>query len=304
MPTMDFRVDLEVFRGPLDLLLYLVRKHEVEITDLPISLITEQYVRYLDVLEHLDVNAAGDFLEMASTLTEIKSRLVLPHGDEAELELDDPRQELVRQLLEYKQFKDAASMLDERSRAWQEHFPRMAPDTPPQNRDVAHESLQEVELWDLVSALGRVMRDNLGGPTSNIVYDDTPIHVYMSRVHTHLKDRGRLAFSDLFERGMHKSSVVGIFLALLELVRHHAVRAEQNDLFGEIWLVPGDNPQDVDFSAADTYEHKPATADAAPAIEASEATPEVASPPGATTPTEEQVTDPSASEQSSRRRPR
>ncbi|MBX3414329.1 MAG: segregation/condensation protein A [Pirellulales bacterium] len=265
---MDFRVDLEVFRGPLDLLLYLVRKHEVEITDLPVSLITEQYVRYLDVIEHLDVNAAGDFLEMASTLAEIKSRLVLPHGDEGELELEDPRQELVRQLLEYKQFKDAASMLDERSRAWQEHFPRVAPDAPPQNRDLAHESLQEVELWDLVSALGRVMRDNLGGPTSNIVYDDTPIHVYMSRVHTRLNERGRLAFSDLFERGMHKSRVVGIFLALLELVRHHSVRAEQNELFGEIWLVPGENRrEDVDFSGADSYEHQPATNSAEPVVE-------------------------------------
>jgi segregation and condensation protein A len=260
---MDFRVDLEVFRGPLDLLLYLVRKHEVEITDLPISLITSQYVEYLDVLEHLDVNAAGDFLEMASTLTEIKSRMVLPHGEEGELELEDPRQELVRQLLEYKKFKDAASVLDERSRAWQEHLPRVAADVPPQSRDLAQESLHEVELWDLVSALGRVMSDNLGGPTSNIVYDDTPIHVYMSRVHTRMGERGRLAFSELFEPGMHKSTLVGIFLALLELVRHHAVRAEQNDLFGEIWLVPGEAPEvDLDFSAVDTYEHKPGENDA------------------------------------------
>ncbi len=94
----SFRVELDVFRGPLDLLLYLVRKHEVEIVDIPIAPITDQFLEYLAVLEQLDVNAVGDFLEMASTLIEIKSRLVLPRGGEVEDELDDPRQELVRRL--------------------------------------------------------------------------------------------------------------------------------------------------------------------------------------------------------------
>src|SRR5262249_12936283 len=99
---MDFRVDLDVFRGPLDLLLYLVRKPEVEIVDIPIAPITEQFLEYLAVLEQLDVNGVGDFLEMASTLIEIKSRMVLPRGGEVDDPLDDPRQELVRRLLEYK----------------------------------------------------------------------------------------------------------------------------------------------------------------------------------------------------------
>ena len=116
---MDFRVDLELFRGPLDLLLYLVRKHEVEIVDIPIAPIAEQFLEYLAVLEQLDVNAAGDFLDMASTLIEIKSRMVLPRGGEVEDELADPREQLVERLLEYKKFKDAASMLDERGREWQ-----------------------------------------------------------------------------------------------------------------------------------------------------------------------------------------
>src|ERR1044071_7046864 len=110
---MDFHVDLEIFRGPLDLLLYLVRKHEVEIVDIPIAPITEQFLEYLTLLQQLDVNAAGDFLDMASTLIEIKSRMVLPRAGEVEDELSDPRQELVRRLLDYKKYKDAASMLDE-----------------------------------------------------------------------------------------------------------------------------------------------------------------------------------------------
>lgn len=234
-----FRIDLQVFRGPLDLLLYLVRKHEVEITDLPIARITEQYLQYMDVLRQLDVNAVGDFLEMASALVEIKSRMVLPHGDEIEEELDDPRKDLVRQLLEYKKFRDAATMLEDHSRTWQERYARVASDVPPRERNLAQQPIREIELWDLVSAFGRVMREHRAGPSTNIVYDDTPIHVYMRQISERLQQEGRLGLSELFDVGMHKSKLVGLFLAVLELVRHHCVRAEQNDLFGEIYMLPG-----------------------------------------------------------------
>src|SRR5947208_5054025 len=128
---MDFRVQLDVFRGPLDLLLFLVRKHELDVRDLPISLIAEQYLAYLDVLQQLDVNEVGDFLEVASTLVEIKSQLVLPRGGEEVEVWDDPRDQLVQRLMEYKQYKDAASRLDERSRDWQQHYPRLASDVAP-----------------------------------------------------------------------------------------------------------------------------------------------------------------------------
>lgn len=242
---MSFRVDLDTFRGPLDLLLYLVRKHEVEITDMPIALITEQYLAHIAVLKQLDVNAVGDFIEMASTLVEIKSRMVLPHGDEVEEALEDPRQELVRQLLEYKRFKDAASMLDERSRAWQERFPRLAQDLPTRERDLAAEPIHELELWDLVSAFGRVMREHSDTGGTSIVYDDTPIEVFIDRIGQRLQTEGHVTMGQLFQPGMHKSTLVGIFLAILELVRHHSVRAEQKALFGEIWLLaapPGEAP--------------------------------------------------------------
>ena len=253
---MSFRVDLQDFRGPLDLLLYLVRKHEVEIVDLPIAMIAEQFRDHLEVLEELDVNAVGDFLEMASTLIEIKSRMVLPRNDEVEDEIDDPRQELVKRLLEYKRFRDAASMLDERSRAWQERTPRMANDLPRRQRELAAEPIREVELWDLVSAFGRIMRENVQSRPSSIVYDDTPIHVYMERIHTRLMSDGSLALSELFEAGMHKSTLVGIFLAMLELVRHHDVRAEQDESFGKIVLRPGERTgATLDVSLADTYDH-------------------------------------------------
>lgn len=252
---MNFRVDLQTFRGPLDLLLYLVRKHEIDVTDIPIALITSQFLEHLSVLEQLDINAVGDFLEMASTLIEIKSRLVLPRGGEETDDLEDPREELVQRLLEYKKFKDAASMLEEQSRAWQQRFARVADDLPPRRIDPSEQPIHEVELWDLVSAFGRVIRDSQSAKPSNIVYDDTPIQVYMQRIHGLLVANRRAAFSEMFAAGMHKSTMISVFLAILELVRHHSVRTEQNELHGEIWIVPGESfNESLEFSDVDNYD--------------------------------------------------
>jgi segregation and condensation protein A len=252
---MSFRVDLSMFRGPMDLLLYLVRKHEVDVKDIPIALVTKQYLGYIEVLQQLDINAVAEFLDLASTLIEIKSRMVLPRGDEVEEEMEDPRQELVRRLLEYKKYRDAASMLEDQSREWQQRYTRQSDDLPPRERNLGDEPIHEVELWDLVSAFGRIMRETAAVQPSNIVYDDTPIHVYMQQLNTRLHEEGHLAFSDMFEPDMHKSTLVGIFLAILELVRHHGVRVEQNDLFGEIWLMPSDNSgPELDLFSADAYD--------------------------------------------------
>ena len=239
---MIFRVDLELFRGPLDLLLYLVRKHEVNLTELPIAPITEQFMDYLAVLEQIDVNAAGDFLEMASTLVEIKSKLLLPRAeedDEQADELEDPRQQLVQQLLEYKQYRDAACILEDRNRDWSQCYTRLADDLPTRRVDPAEQPIHEVELWDLVSALGRVMRTHQVAQGTSIVYDDTPIQTYMQRLHGKLCEDGQVAFTDMFQASMHKSAMIGVFLAVLELVRHHGVYAEQDGLHGEIYLMPG-----------------------------------------------------------------
>ncbi len=236
---MNFYVDLESYRGPLYLLLYLVRKHEVDVLDIPIAEVTLQYLQYLEVLEALDVDAVGEFLELASTLVEIKSRLALPHTAEDEEPIEDPRQQLVEQLLEYKKYKDAASMLEERSRQWQKHYERVADDLPPRRVDPGDQPIHEIELWDLVSAFGRIMRSNRAAQPSNIVYDDTPIHVHMKRIHERLVEHGRVSFSEMFSAGAHKSALIGVFLAILELVRHHSVRTEQEDGQSEIWILPG-----------------------------------------------------------------
>jgi len=234
---MEFRVQLDIFRGPLDLLLFLVRKHELDIRDLPIAQITEQFLSYLEVLQQLDLGEVADFLEVAGRLIEIKSQMVLPQGGEEVETWDDPRDELVQRLLEYKRYKEAASILEERSRQWQQRYPRLVDDLAPRALDPAEQQIQEVELWDLVSAMGRILRDAQTTSPATIVYDDTPIHVYMQRIHQQLAQRQRLAFSELFTPGMHKSAIVGVFLAVLELVRHYGVRAEQEELHGEIWIV-------------------------------------------------------------------
>lgn len=252
---MSFRISLDAYRGPLDLLLYLVRKHEIDIFDIPIAQITDQFVEHLEVLQELNVDDVADFVEMASTLLEIKSRLALPNGGEEEETIEDPREELVQRLLEYKRYRDAASLLDEQSRQWQQHFQRLANDVPPRETDLGTQPIAEAELWDLVSAFGRIIREKQFVKPESVVYDDTPIHLHMQRIHGRLVMEGRAALSEMFEPGMHKSAMLGVFLAILELVRHHSVRAEQPELYGEIWLLPGDQFRaDVSFGQVDEYD--------------------------------------------------
>jgi len=252
---MSFRIDLETFRGPLDLLLHLVRKQEIDVADISVNQIADQFLGHLEVLQQLDVNDVGDFLEMASMLLEIKARSVLPRVEEDDEQIEDPRDELVQRLLEYKKYKDAASMLEERSRQWQLRYPRMADDVPPRQVDLESQPIRELELWDLVSAIGRIIRDDHATQPSNIVYDDTPIHVYMKRIHERLTTNRRARISELFEPGMHKSAMIGVFLAILELVRHHAVRTEQEGQHGEIVVLPSEKFLEAppDFSQADSY---------------------------------------------------
>jgi segregation and condensation protein A len=260
---MHFRVQLDIFLGPLDLLLYLVKKHELDVADVPIAVVTQQYLDFLAVIEQIDVSAVGDFLEIASALIEIKSRSVLPTEEEIEEPLDDPRQELVRRLLEFKQYRDAASMLEERAREWRDRFPRRGGNMPHRRPGLEEQPIQELELWDLVSAFGRVLKARLapGGP-ENIRYDETPIHVYMQRIGARLERDGRVAFTEFFDGTNERTKLVGVFLAVLELVRHQHARATQPELFGEIWLEPGDQPLPAEIAVIGQYDGPASDAEA------------------------------------------
>lgn len=234
---MEFKVATDVFSGPMDLLLYLVKKHEVDVTQVPIARIAEEFVAYLDVLENLAIDQVGEFVELASVLLEIKARSLVPRPEEAAEEVvETAREDLVKRLLEYKQYRDAAVMLEDRAREWELRFPRIPADEAPRRSAPAEVTIGEVQVWDLVGAMARVLRKREKRKPRQIVQDDTPIEVHMERVETLVMEKGRVAFSELFEDDMPRMRLVGIFLAVLELVRRGRLATRQEQLFDEIWL--------------------------------------------------------------------
>jgi len=234
---MEYQIDLDTFRGPLDLLLFLVKRQEVDIRDIPIARVTAQFQEYLRVLETIDVERAGDFLVMAATLMEIKSRMLLPADESTAEPVDDPRQELVKQLLEYKRFKDAALLLEQRAERHMERMPRSAT-RPDEVADPATQPLRTVELWDLVSAFGRLMRETLGLAPPQIVVDETPIQFYQDEILACLASTVSLNFTDVFVPPRTRARMIGIFLAILELIKAQRISAEQTGDFSEIRLCP------------------------------------------------------------------
>ena len=236
-PRMTYHVALDAFHGPLDLLLYLVKKNEVDVLDIPIARIAEQFRDYLAVLQVADVELAGDFLVMAATLMEIKSKMLLPQAAGPEAEEADPRRELVRQLVEYKKFKEAAARLESRAAEQQRRLPRQPVAAPDDAAGpAAPPPVQAVELWDLVSAFGRLLNETKALEPSQVVVDETPQHVYRDLVRAGLRSAPRVRFRDLFTPPYHRARLVGLFLAVLELIRRCEVLLEQPDLFGDIWL--------------------------------------------------------------------
>jgi len=258
-PLLSFQVTNDLFRGPIDLLLYLVRRHEVEVTEIALAKLTNQYLEHLEVLKEISIDLVGDFIEVASHLVEIKAKALLPRNEFEEEDEDsenetDPRRDLVNRLLLYKKFRDASTLLSDRATAWQNRYSRIADDLPKKQHNISDQPIREVELWDLVSAFGRVLRDNQPVENANIIYDETPIHVYMQRIHERIVKNRRVSFSELFELGMHKSSLVSIFLAVLELARHHGVVTQQDDLYGDLVVAPGDSfKEELDVSNIDDY---------------------------------------------------
>jgi segregation and condensation protein A len=232
---MEYQVHLDAFRGPLDLLLFLVKRQEVDIRDIPIARVAEQFLEYLRVIELIDVELAGEFLVMAAALMEIKSSMLLPRGSAAGEDEVDPRQELVRQLLEYRQFKDAAALLDLQA---ERQLSRVArhPEGPPSAPDPAVQPVRTVELWDLVSAFGRLMRETLSLQPQQIVVDETPIQVYEDQIIGLLTAQPVLPFTAVFTPPRSRGRLVGLFLAILELIKTRRIVAEQPEGFGEMWF--------------------------------------------------------------------
>jgi segregation and condensation protein A len=227
------KVQLEIFEGPLDLLLHLIKKNEVSITDIPIAAITEQYLATLELMETLSLDLAGEFLVMAATLVHIKSRMLLP-PDETELEDEeeggDPRDELVRRLLEYQRFKDAAGELERRDVLKRDVFVR-SPEPPDDVETVGFES---VSLFDLISALRAVLDRLPKDSVHQVVLETVSMREKMSLLLDDLHRRGKVVFQDLFAGAVSRLEVVVTFLAMLELVKIRAVKIWQEEAAGPI----------------------------------------------------------------------
>jgi len=231
----DYKVALDVFEGPLDLLLYLIRREEVDICDIPIVKITDQYLQYLDLMRMLDLDIASEFLVMAATLLHIKSRMLLPPEErpvEEELEEeDDPRMALVKQLLEYKKFKETAGYLAERETEQQAVFARYVDRTfLPEPTD---SPLTDVSIFDLISAFSDVLKRVTGEPRE-IAEEIYTVTDKIAAIMELLKVRSALKFSELFKNVIIRTEVVVTFLALLELIRLKKIQARQPRPFAEI----------------------------------------------------------------------
>jgi segregation and condensation protein A len=241
-PMAEYRVNLEIYNGPMDLLLYLIRRDEVDVHDIPIARITEQYLQYVEMLQEINPDVAGEFLVLAATLLEIKTRMLLPppaREDASEGLMLDPRAELVRQLLQYKAFKDAAGMLED---AAEQHAARYARTPSVPEADPSAVDLEDLQVWDLVEAFGKLL-DSIGHrPTHHqVIYDDTPLELHQEDLLDRLRREGPLRFSEVFQ-GRSRSEMVGLFLAMLELVRLHKIVASQEIAFGEIHVYANPNP--------------------------------------------------------------
>lgn len=251
----DYRVELDGYCGPLDLLLYLVRRHEIDLNDIPIAKLTGQYLEYLKLIKQIDVELAGEFLVMAATLLEIKSATLLPKPtaepqDAANPEsVTDPRYELVQQLLTYKRFKDAAADIRQRGQLWSQRYPcrppRLKTDAG-ENGDSQSEhdqpwieiDLDDANVMDLCHAYTRVI-ETIGRtpPLHEVVYDDTPISLHAEDILDRLNREGPMGLQDMFVGRSRRSEKIGLFLATLELVRQAKVKIVQNETDNTIRLV-------------------------------------------------------------------
>ncbi|MFK7820821.1 MAG: ScpA family protein [Planctomycetaceae bacterium] len=235
----DYRVKDDLYSGPLDLMLYLVRKQEVDIREISLGRIADEFLELITALEVLDLDGIGDFLVTASALVEVKARMLIPKVEETEeVEEEEASGDLIKRLLEYRRFRDAAWALEEQAAAWQERYPRLSSDRPSERRDIAQDQIREVELWDLVSALARVVKRADAEEESSVKREDVPIGVWSDRIRARLQKEPRIAFSDFFSGEKVPSHIVGIFLAILELLRHHQYRAEQPIEYKDIYVMP------------------------------------------------------------------
>ena len=251
---MIYRVRLELFEGPLDLLLHLIKKNEVDVTDIPVATITEQYLAHLDLMRDLSLDIAGEYLVMAATLTLIKSRLLLPSPATDDDEEADPRADLVRQLLEYQRYREAAASLAERPLLRRDVFVRepSADGVPP---DPNAKLPVRVTLWELMEAFRAVLKRAQPDPVHQVEAEPVSLRERISSLLQTLGVARRLTFDSLFGDAPTRGFVIVTFLAVLELAKLGAIEAVQEEQLGPILIVLAvDDVRDVTIDLLDEYE--------------------------------------------------
>jgi len=238
---MAYKIKLEIFEGPLDLLLYLVKKDHLNIYDIPISKVTDQYLAYMELMKLLDLNIAGEFLVMAATLMQIKSKMLLPaEPQENQEEEEDPRAELVRRLLEYEKFKEVAETLRQRELGQQEVFKR------PKGVDQV-QKLQEKEVYfeasifDLISAFSKALEEVPKEVFYEVFKDEFTIEEKVHQILHLLLEKPSMALSELFRQAKNKIETIVTFLSILELIRMKEIVAVQKGLFEDIEITRNKN---------------------------------------------------------------
>lgn len=237
---MSYKVKLEIFEGPLDLLLYLIKKNEVDIYSIPIAVITEQYLEYIEMMKTLNLDIAGEFLLMAATLVHIKSRMLLPPSEETEEEEEgeDPRGELVRRLLEYQRYKDAASVLENRIVLGRDVFARGPLPLEGMEEEVG---LLDVSIFTLMEALKDVLERAPKEVVVDVTVEKTTITDKINLIMEFLEEKRGITFYSLFPTGVKRADIILTFLALLELVRMRMVKVYQSQMDGVIRVYLPDN---------------------------------------------------------------
>jgi segregation and condensation protein A len=237
--TTNYAIKLDIFEGPLDLLLYLIKKNEIDIYNIPIALVTEQYLQYLKIIKELNLDLAGEYLVMASTLIHIKSRLLMPPPEEPEEEEEDPRAELVRQLLEHKTFKEIAANLVTRPLLERDVFTRAAVLPEKVEKITAdEEELVEVSVFELIEAFHRIVAQMGKKELLEIDLEKLSLTDIINDVMEQLSLKKSLTFEDLLKERRDRRRIIYTFLALLELIKLRMIKAYQTSIFGVIRIFP------------------------------------------------------------------
>ncbi len=232
---MSYKIRLEIFEGPLDLLLYLVKRDHLNIYDIPIATVTQQYLDYLNLMQLLDLNIAGEFLVMAATLMQIKSKMLLPaeENKETEEEQEDPRAELVRRLLEYEKFKEIAQTLRQKETEQKEVFKRIVPEREKEPASPS-EVYFEASIFDLINAFSRALEDVPKDLFYEVIKDEFTIEEKIHEILHRLLVEDTVLLSDLFSKAKNKLEIIVTFLAILELTRLKEIIPRQKELFQDI----------------------------------------------------------------------